>query len=127
MARPGDTQHGGSLNANGGLEAVDVDAMVAANASIMEAVVADAKRRTKELYDEYAQRCDAAYIAFSGGKDSVVLLDICHKVLPLSVPAVFSDTGMELPDAYEVWNEIKARYPEREFIAAKAETSALGN
>lgn len=33
------------------LEPVDIDAMVAANSPIMDIVVADAKRRTKELYD----------------------------------------------------------------------------
>lgn len=109
------------------LEPVDVDAMVDENSEIMDIVVADAKRRTKELYDESIKRCDIAYIAFSGGKDSVVLLDICHRVLPLSVPVVFSDTDMELPDTYKVWEEISSLYPEREFITAKAETSALEN
>ena len=109
------------------LEPVDVEAMVAANASIMDIVVADAKRRTKELYDASIKSCDIAYIAFSGGKDSVTLLDICHRVLPLSVPVVFSDTDMELPDTYKVLEEVKACYPEREFIIAKAETSSLEN
>jgi 3'-phosphoadenosine 5'-phosphosulfate sulfotransferase (PAPS reductase)/FAD synthetase/ferredoxin len=93
----------------------------------MDIVVADAKRRTKELYDGSIKRCDIAYIAFSGGKDSVTLLDICHRVLPLSVPVIFSDTDMELPDTYKVWEEIQTRYPEREFICAKAESSALEN
>lgn len=109
------------------LTPVDVDAMVAANAGIMDIVVADAKRRTKELYDESIGRCDIAYIAFSGGKDSVALLDICHRVLPLSVPVVFSDTDMELPDTYKVVDAVKSLYPEREFITARAETSALEN
>lgn len=109
------------------LEPVDIDAMVAANAQMMSIIVADAKRRAKELYDADIGRCDIAYIAFSGGKDSVALLDICHRVLPLSVPVVFSDTDMELPDTYKVWEEIKALYPEREFICAKAESSALEN
>ena len=109
------------------LHPVDVDAMVAANAEIMDIVTADAKRRTKELYDESIGRCDIAYIAFSGGKDSVVLLDICHRVLPLSVPVVFSDTDMELPDTYQVVDAVKSLYPEREFITARAETPALEN
>ncbi len=43
------------------LTPVDVDAMVEANAEIMDIVVADAKRRTKELYDESIGRCDIAY------------------------------------------------------------------
>jgi phosphoadenosine phosphosulfate reductase len=109
------------------LEPVDITAMVATNTAIMDIIVADAKRRTKELYDTDIGRCDIAYIAFSGGKDSVALLDICHRVLPLSVPVIFSDTDMELPDTYKVWEEIKNRYPEREFICAKAESSALEN
>ena len=133
VAQLNNTQYGKPLNiqvffdGKMKLEPVDIDAMVAANAKIMDIVVADAKRRTKELYDESIKRCDIAYIAFSGGKDSVTLLDICHKVLPLSAPVVFSDTDMELPDTYKLIDEIKMRYPEREFITAKAETSALEN
>jgi 3'-phosphoadenosine 5'-phosphosulfate sulfotransferase (PAPS reductase)/FAD synthetase/ferredoxin len=133
IAQLNNTQYGKPLNlqvffdGKMKLEPVDVEAMVAANAQIMDIVIADAKRRTKELYDESIKRCDIAYIAFSGGKDSVALLDICHRVLPLSVPVVFSDTDMELPDTYKVWDEIQTRYPEREFIVAKSETSALEN
>jgi len=133
VAQMNNTQYGKPLSTEfffGGklkLEPVDKTAMVAANAMIMDIIVADAKRRTKELYDADIGSCDIAYIAFSGGKDSVALLDICHRVLPLSVPVIFSDTDMELPDTYKVWEEIKARYPEREFICAKAESSALEN
>lgn len=133
VAQLNNTQYGKPLNiqvffdGKMKLDPVDVNAMVAANAKIMDIVVADAKRRTKELYDESIKRCDIAYIAFSGGKDSVALLDICHRVLPLSVPVVFSDTDMELPDTYKVIDEIKQKYPDREFITAKAETSALEN
>lgn len=133
VAQLNNTQYGKPLNIQTyfdgrlKLEPVDVKAMVEANAAIMDIVIADAKRRTKELYDDSIKRCDIAYIAFSGGKDSVTLLDICHRVLPLSVPVVFSDTDMELPDTYRVWEEIQLRYPEREFIAARAETSALEN
>lgn len=86
---------------------VDVDAMASKNRDIMAALVADTLKRIKEMYDAYASKCDVAYIGFSGGKDSVVLLDLCHKVLPLDVPVVFSDTDMELPDTYRVWEKIQ--------------------
>jgi len=109
------------------LEPIDTVAMVEKNTAIMDIVVADAKRRTKELYDADIKRCDIAYIAFSGGKDSVALLDICHRVLPLSVPVIFSDTDMELPDTYKVWDEIQTRYPDRDFFKAEAESPALEN
>ncbi len=62
------------------LSPVDVDTMLQKNAGIMDALVWDTKRRTKELYDADIRRCDTAYIAFSGGKDSVVLLDFCDRL-----------------------------------------------
>lgn len=37
------------------------------------------------------------YVAFSGGKDSTVLLDLVRRVFP-ETPAVFSDTGLEYPE-----------------------------
>jgi len=109
------------------LEPINIVAMVAKNSQTMSVIIADAKRRTKELYDASIDECDIAYIAFSGGKDSIALLDICHRVLPLSVPVIFSDTDMELPDTYRVWEDVKVAYADREFISAKAESSALEN
>lgn len=109
------------------LKPVDVDAMIKKNSAMLDLIAADSVKRAKELYDKDISQCDIAYIAFSGGKDSAALLNICHEVLPLSVPVVFSDTDMELPDTYEVWDEVQKRYPDREFIKARAENSALDN
>lgn len=109
------------------LEPVDLAKMIEKNSFIMQAVVGDAKRRTKELYDSDIARCDIGYIAFSGGKDSVALLHLCNEVLPVDVPVIFSDTDMELPDTYVTWKEVKKRYPDRSFITAKADTRALDN
>lgn len=106
---------------------IDVERMVEKNSEIMGSIVSDTKKRAKELFDEDQKRCDTAYIAFSGGKDSVVLLDICNKVLPTSVSVIYSDTDMELPDSYRIWDEIQNRYPEREFIRARAESRAIDN
>jgi 3'-phosphoadenosine 5'-phosphosulfate sulfotransferase (PAPS reductase)/FAD synthetase/NAD-dependent dihydropyrimidine dehydrogenase PreA subunit len=109
------------------LASVDVGAMVAKNSEIMAALVADTLKRIKEMYDTYTGKCNAVYIGFSGGKDSVVLLDLCHKVLPLNVPVVFSDTDMELPDTYRVWEEIQSHYKGRPFLKVSAKTPALEN
>lgn len=109
------------------LKPVDIEKMIDTNAEIMSALVIDTLKRIKEMYDQQIQRCETVYIGFSGGKDSVVLLDLCHRVLPLSVPVVFSDTDMELPDTYKIWEEVKARYPDRPFLKVSAETSALEN
>lgn len=109
------------------LQPVALDCMVKKNEGIMQAIVGDAKRRTKELYDADIARCDTAYIAFSGGKDSVALLHLCNDVLPQGVPVIFSDTDMELPDTYVTWDVVQRLYPQRTFICAKAETRALDN
>ena len=106
---------------------VDVDRMVEKNSEIMGSIVSDTKRRAKELFDEDQERCDTAYIAFSGGKDSLVLLDICNRVLPTFVSVIYSDTDMELPDSYKIWDVVQKMYPEREFIRARAESRAIDN
>lgn len=41
-----------------------------------------------------------AYISFSGGKDSTVLLHIARQMFP-GIPAVFCDTGLEYPEIRE--------------------------
>ncbi len=135
IARLEKTQYGKPLNPvflakkNYGLTPVDVEAMLAdeRNRSLMDALVADTLKRLKEMFDEYARSCDIAYIGFSGGKDSVTLLDLCHRALPLSVPVVFSDTDMELPDTYAMWELIQKRYPDRPFHRARASVPALEN
>lgn len=109
------------------IEPVDVICMIEKNRHIMQVLVSDTKRRTKELYDTDIARCDTAYIAFSGGKDSVALLSLCNEVLPSDVPVIFSDTDMELPDTYITWTTVQKLYPERTFICAKAGTRALDN
>ena len=50
--------------------------------------------RIIEWYQHYDGK---VYVAFSGGKDSTVLLDIVRRIYP-DVPAVFSDTGLEFPE-----------------------------
>lgn len=53
------------------------------------------KSRIRDWVNEYGE--DGVYVAFSGGKDSTVLLTIARDLYP-SIPAVFSDTGLEYPE-----------------------------
>ena len=63
------------------------------------------KRRQKSL--------DCFHVAFSGGKDSIVLLDLVKKALPRSsFMVVFGDTKMEFPDTYELVDKVEAQCKE---------------
>jgi len=55
------------------------------------------KRRIREFYNAVDGK---VYVAFSGGKDSTVLLSLVRS-LYLEVPAVFVDTGLEYPEIKE--------------------------
>lgn len=51
-------------------------------------------RRIREWYDYWGGE---VYVAFSGGKDSTVLLHLVRSLYP-DVPAVFCNTGLEFPE-----------------------------
>lgn len=55
---------------------------------------------TARIIEWYQHYDGKVYVAFSGGKDSTVLLDIVRRIYP-DVPAVFSDTGLEFPEVRE--------------------------
>ena len=52
------------------------------------------KRRIKDWYKHWD---GDVFVGFSGGKDSTVLLHIVRSLYP-DVEAVFSDTGLEMPE-----------------------------
>ncbi|MFC9839762.1 phosphoadenosine phosphosulfate reductase family protein [Rhodococcus sp. NPDC127530] len=45
------------------------------------------------------------YVAFSGGKDSLVVLDLARRVEP-DVPVVFFDSGLDYPETYDYLTEL---------------------
>ncbi len=60
----------------------------------LELKVEMSKLRIREWYRHYYGK---VYVAFSGGKDSTVLLDLVRSEYP-EVPALFVDTGLEFPE-----------------------------
>lgn len=96
---------------NGGaLQFVNVDRMVEKNAPIMEALIQETIRNAYNTYRKYKNRVDIFYVAFSGGKDSIVTLDIIQRALPHEDFAVlFGDTQMEFSDTYEIVEKVKEK------------------
>ena len=53
---------------------------------------------TERRISQFVQRMNGkAYVSFSGGKDSTVLLHIARSLFP-DIPAAFCDTGLEYPE-----------------------------
>lgn len=52
---------------------------------------------TLGVIDQFVSRMDGkVYLAFSGGKDSTVLMHLCEVIKP-DIPCVFVNTGCESP------------------------------
>ena len=105
------------------LRFVDIPAMVEKNQQLMEQLVQETIKKIYNTFIEYKDKVDVFYVAFSGGKDSVVTLDLVQKALPHNCfKVLFGDTGMEFPDTYEVIEKIKQICAEEEieFLQAKS-------
>lgn len=105
------------------LRPVDMDAMINANREMLEIIEQTTVKKILAIYTKYKGKLDCFHVAFSGGKDSCVLLDLVKKALPKgSFVVVFGDTGMEFPDTYEVVQKTKQQCLEDEipFYIAKS-------
>ncbi len=60
----------------------------------LDAKIIKSQLRIREWYEHWNGQ---VYVAFSGGKDSTVLLNLVRELYP-AVPAVFADTGLEYPE-----------------------------
>ncbi len=84
------------------LRKIDIETMCKKNADLMTVIEDASVKRIVKEYEKFKNRLDIFHVAFSGGKDSAVLLDLVKKALPQgSFVVIFGDTGMEFPDTYE--------------------------
>ena len=67
---------------NGMLEFVDIEGMVQKNQDLLETLTQETIQKIYNVYREYKNHVDVFYVAFSGGKDSVVALDLVQRSLP---------------------------------------------
>lgn len=109
---------------NAPLRFVDVPGMVEKNKDLLEKLTQDTIKKVYNTYVEFRDKVDVFYVAFSGGKDSVVTLDIVQRALPHNkFKVLFGDTGMEFPDTYDAVNKIEDECRDNgiEFLRAKSD------
>lgn len=108
------------------LRFVDIPAMVEKNRNLIEKLAADTIKKIYNTYVDYKDKVDVFYVAFSGGKDSIVTLDLVQRALPHNkFKVLFGDTGMEFPDTYTAVDiiEKQCRANGIEFVRAKSDFS----
>ena len=115
-----------NVTPNLSLSPVDIKAMIAKNENLMNGMI---QRTLKEIYDTfkaYKNKVDLFYVAFSGGKDSMVMLDLVQRALPHdSFEVIFGDTTMELSDTYKTVEETKKIFSDLKWHTARAPFDAL--
>jgi len=110
------------------LQFVDVEAMCQKNRALMEALEQETIQSVYNTYKRYRKKVNVFYVAFSGGKDSVVTLDLVQRALPHDrFKAVFGNTDMELPTTLELADEMAdfCRRNSIDFLTAKADFSSM--
>lgn len=101
------------------LEPIDIELLWQTNEKIMSGLENTAKKFIRDTHDKYAALGYQFVVAFSGGKDSLVLLDLVSKALqPKEFYVVFSNTGMELSCTINAVEKAKAQWPNLRFREA---------
>jgi len=108
------------------LEPVDVDGMLEKNKALLQGLVQRSMKFIWQTYAKYQNKVDVTAVAFSGGKDSIVALDLVQRTLePSQFVVVFGDTGMEVRDTYEAVKAAQERWPHLAFYTASSKKDAL--
>lgn len=111
---------------------IDIGKLVQQNEATLNVAENEAMDFIKQKYEEYQEQGKIVgfVVAFSGGKDSQVTLDLVSRVIPHEkFTPVFTNTGMELPCTLELMQTTETYYQKKfpgfKLEQAKSDKSAL--
>ena len=103
------------------LKQVDLEKMVEKNRDMISIIEQTTVKKIFDYYKRMQKRLDCFHVAFSGGKDSVVLLHLVKSALPKSsFIVVFGDTEMEFPDTYKLVDKVEKKCQEEDVAFYRA-------
>lgn len=130
---------GGGLNSKpiieivheGNLKPVDIKAMVEDNLDRLTTLENEAKFFIQDIKNTQSS-CVQMSVAYSGGKDSQVVLELVSQVLtPSDYVVIYTNTGMELPGnerfVQHAMDIYKKRFSDLKFLTAKAPKDIVEN
>ncbi|MEN2984193.1 MAG: phosphoadenosine phosphosulfate reductase family protein, partial [Dictyoglomaceae bacterium] len=93
------------------LKPIDLKTLIEKNKEALKTLENEAIDFINETYQKYKDKVDYFIVSFSGGKDSQVVLDLVSRTLPPDeYIVIFTDTTMEIPPTYEVFEKTKEYY-----------------
>lgn len=103
------------------LKPISIDALWEENERLMLGLEKTAIEFIRKVYETYIKRGMKFVVAFSGGKDSLVLLDLVAKALrPDEFVVIFSNTGMELNATIKTIEHAKVHWSKLHFYEAES-------
>ena len=99
------------------LEPIDIDVLWAENERLMLGLEKTSMDLILKTYEKYSAQGMAFAVAFSGGKDSLAVLDlVSRRLAPDDFSVVFSNTGMELSTTLESIEKAKKHWSTLKFF-----------
>ena len=103
------------------LNPISIESLWKENERLMLGLENTAINFIRKVYEEYLKRGFKFVVAFSGGKDSLVLLDLVSKALrPDEFVVIFSNTGMELDVTIEAVKLAREHWSKLHFHEARS-------
>lgn len=115
-----------NVTPNLSLSPVDFKGMIAKNENLMNGQIQHTLKEIYATFKAYTSKVDLFYLAFSGGKDSMVMLGLVQRALPHdSFEVIFGDTTMEISDTYKIVAETEKFFSDLKWHTARAPFEAL--
>lgn len=107
------------------LAPVDIEKMITKNYELMDGLIKETLEKIYAVFKKYQKKSYFFYVAFSGGKDSLVLLDLVQRALPPDkFVVIFADTTMEFSETYRAFEKAIERWQKIKFYVAQSHYDA---